>query len=68
MTLLIELEREDDGRWIAEVPSLPGVLAYGNGREEAIANVKVLALRALADKLEHGELAVGADVSFRIAA
>ena len=43
-------------RWIAEVPSLPGVLASGQSREEALARVEVLALRALADRLEHGEL------------
>jgi predicted RNase H-like HicB family nuclease len=51
----IELEREDDGRWIAEIPQLPGVLAYGATREEAIARAKALALRVLADRLEHGE-------------
>ncbi len=51
----IEIEREDDGRWIAEIPELPGVMAYGNKRNEAISKVQVLALRVLADKLEHGE-------------
>ena len=51
----IETEREDDGRWIAEVPDLPGVMVYGGSREEAIAKVKALALRVLADRLEHGE-------------
>jgi predicted RNase H-like HicB family nuclease len=53
--LKIELEREEDGRWIAEVPSLAGVLAYGESREEAIAKAEALALRVLADRLEHGE-------------
>ena len=53
--LIIELEREDDGRWIAEVPSLPGVLVYGESREDALARVEVLALRVLADRLEHGD-------------
>ncbi len=53
--LTIDLEREDDGRWIAEVPALPGVMVYGQTREEALARVEVLALRALADRLEHGE-------------
>jgi predicted RNase H-like HicB family nuclease len=53
--LKIELEQEADGRWIAEIPALPGVLAYGKSREAAIANVEALALRALADRLEHGE-------------
>jgi len=51
----IEIEREEDGRWIAEVPDLPGVLAYGQSRTEAISKVKALALRVLADRLEHGE-------------
>jgi predicted RNase H-like HicB family nuclease len=51
----IEIEREDDGRWIAEIPELPGVMAYGNTRSEAISKAQVLALRVLADKLEHGE-------------
>jgi predicted RNase H-like HicB family nuclease len=54
MNLPIELEREDDGRWIAEVKSLPGVMAYGSTREEANARVKALALRVLAERLEHG--------------
>ena len=53
--LIIETEREDDGRWIAEVPALPGSLAYGSTRDEAIARVQALALRVLADPLEHGE-------------
>ena len=51
----IEIEREADGRWIAEVPDLPGVLSYGNTRQEAVAKAKALALRVLADRLEHGE-------------
>ena len=51
----IEIEREEDGRWIAEVPDLPGVMVYGRSREEAITRVKALALRVLADQLEHGE-------------
>ncbi len=51
----IELEQEVDGRWIAEVPELPGVMAYGNKRNEAISKAQVLALRVLADRLEHGE-------------
>lgn len=46
----IEIEREDDGRWIAEVPDLPGVMVYGKSREEAISKVKALALRVLADR------------------
>jgi len=53
--LLVEMEREEDGRWIAEVSALPGVLAYGQTRDEALARVEALALRVLADRLEHGE-------------
>ncbi len=51
----IELEQEEDGRWIAEVPDLSGAMIYGQSREEAISRVKALALRVLADRLEHGE-------------
>ena len=51
----IELEQETDGRWIAEVMDLPGVMVYGRTREEAIAKVESLALRVLADRLDHGE-------------
>lgn len=51
----IELEQEDDGRWIADVPDLPGVLVYGQTRDEAIARVQSLAFRVLADRLDHGE-------------
>jgi predicted RNase H-like HicB family nuclease len=55
MTFTVELEQESDGRWIAEVLELPGVLAYGQTSEEAKARVQALALRVLADRLEHGE-------------
>jgi predicted RNase H-like HicB family nuclease len=55
VNLQIEVEREDDGRWLAEVPELPGVMTYGKTRDEAISRVKALALRVLADRLEHGE-------------
>ena len=51
----IEIEREDDGRWIAEVPDLPGVMAYGKTRKEALTKVQSLALRVIADRLDHGE-------------
>jgi predicted RNase H-like HicB family nuclease len=51
----IEMDREEDGRWIAEVPDLPGVMVYGQSPEEAMARVEALALRVLADQLEHGE-------------
>jgi predicted RNase H-like HicB family nuclease len=53
--LRIETERETDGRWIAEVPSLPGAMAYGASEAEAVDRVKALALRVIADRLEHGE-------------
>ncbi|MTD93499.1 type II toxin-antitoxin system HicB family antitoxin [Hyphomicrobium sp. xq] len=55
MNLTLETEQEVDGRWIAEVPQLPGVLAYGATRDEAMAKAEVLALRVLAEQLEHGE-------------
>lgn len=55
MNFSVECEREEDGRWLAEVPQLPGVLAYGVTAEEAIGKAEVLALRVLADRLEHGE-------------
>lgn len=55
MTLSIETEREEDGRWIAEVLSLPGVLAYGATETEARAKAQALALRVLADRLENDE-------------
>ncbi len=55
MNLRIEIEREEDGRWIAEVPELPGVMAYGSTRKLAMAKAKALALRVVADRLEHGE-------------
>ncbi len=57
MQLAIELDREDDGRWIAEIPAPSGVLAYGKSRDQAVAMVQALALRVLAERLEHGEAA-----------
>jgi predicted RNase H-like HicB family nuclease len=53
--LRVETEREDDGRWIAEVPALPGVLSYGTTDSEARSKVTALALRAIADRVENGE-------------
>ena len=55
MQFAIELEQETDGRWIAEIPQIPGAMAYGAGREEAISKVEAVALRVLADRLEHGD-------------
>ena len=51
----IEIEREEDGRWIAEIPELPGVMVYGETREQAIAKAEALALRVMADRLENNE-------------
>ncbi len=66
MKLTIEIEQEDDGRWIAEVLELAGVLAYGQTQEEARAKAQALALRVLADRLEHGE-ATPENISFAAA-
>ncbi len=55
MNLSIEYEREEDGRWLAEVPQLPGVLVYGATADEAMVKAETLALRALAERLEAGE-------------
>ncbi|MGH7583646.1 MAG: type II toxin-antitoxin system HicB family antitoxin [Gemmatimonadales bacterium] len=55
MVLHLEIEQETDGRWIAEISDLPGVMAYGMTRPDAVARVQALALRSLADRLEHGE-------------
>jgi predicted RNase H-like HicB family nuclease len=68
LTFRVELEREEDGRWIGEVPDLPGVLAYGSTRDEAQAKVQALALRVVAERLEHGEAGPQLlDISFRAA-
>ena len=56
MNLTVETEQEADGRWIAEIPQIPGALAYGADVQEAISRVKALALRVLADRLDHGEM------------
>ena len=57
MRFSIQLARETDGRWIAEVPELPGTLVYGTTTDDAVAKVKALALRVVADRLDHGEAA-----------
>ena len=59
LTLTIETEQEIDGRWIAEVMEVPGVMVYGSTVEEAIAKVQALALRVLAEQIEHGEDELG---------
>lgn len=55
ITFRVEIEQEEDGRWLAEVLELPGVLAYGESQEAAISRVQALALRVVAERLEHGE-------------
>ena len=55
MKLSIECELESDGRWIAEIVQIPGAMAYGVTRDEAMATAEVVALRAIADRIEHGE-------------
>ena len=57
MNLTFETELESDGRWIAEVPELPGVMAYGKSENEAVGKAEALALRVLAERIEHGEAA-----------
>ena len=68
MTFTVEVEREADGRWIAEVVDLPGVMAYGETRERAIASVQALALRAIAERIDHGEQVPGGLLSLSFAA
>ena len=69
MTLNVEFDREDDGRWIAEIAALPGCLVYAPSRDEALKRVEALALRVLADRLEHGEaLPEDVSVSFVVSA
>jgi predicted RNase H-like HicB family nuclease len=53
--LTVEIEQEADGRWLAEVPVVPGAMAYGATGEDAVARAEALALRALAERIEHGE-------------
>ena len=64
----VETERESDGRWIAEVTDLPGVLTYGASREEAVTRAQALALRVLAERLEHGEEIPQVEAVFSIVA
>lgn len=68
MKFRVDVEKESDGRWLAEVPELPGVLAYGSSASEAQAKVQALALRVVADRLEHGEAGPELiDISFNAA-
>ena len=67
MNLTIDLDREEDGRWIAEALELPGVMCYGQTRDEAISNAERLAIEVIADRIAHGELPSSAlGVSFTI--
>ena len=67
VNLTIELDREDDGRWIAEALELPGVMAYGETREEAISNTEKLAIEVIADRIKHREMLPSAlSVSFQV--
>lgn len=67
MNLAVETEQEADGRWIAEIPQIAGALAYGADRREAISRVEALALRVLADRLEHGEMPEELEKVFSVA-
>ncbi len=62
--LMVETEREIDGRWIAEITALPGVLTYGRSRSEAVAQAEALAQRVLADRIEYGEIVPELDVLY----
>jgi predicted RNase H-like HicB family nuclease len=59
----VEIDQEEDGRWIAEIPALPGVMAYGNTQEEAVATVQALALRVVADRVEERKEGSGGQLS-----
>lgn len=67
MRLTTEIEQETDGRWIAEILELPGVMTYGKTPQEALSKVKALALHTLADMMEHGEIIDFSDLSFAAA-
>jgi predicted RNase H-like HicB family nuclease len=56
MTFTVEYEQEEDGRWIAEIPEIPGVMVYGASREEALAKAQALTLRVMAERLDYGEM------------
>ena len=68
MTFAVEIEKEEDGRWIAEVPQIPGVMSYGRTRAEAVARAEALALRILAERIEHGETSPVIEKVFSVAA
>jgi predicted RNase H-like HicB family nuclease len=68
MILSVETEQETDGRWIAEIPQIPGVLAYGGTQQEAVARAEALALRVLAERVENGEPSPEIERVFSVAA
>jgi predicted RNase H-like HicB family nuclease len=68
VTFTVETEQESDGRWIAEVPQIPGAMAYGATRKEAVARVQALGLRVLAERIEHGEISPEIQQVFSVAA
>jgi len=67
ITFKVEVEQEEDGRWLAEVLELPGVLAYGQSQQAAVSKVQALALRVVAERLEHGETGPQLSISFAAA-
>jgi len=68
VTFAVETEQESDGRWIAEIPQIPGAMAYGRTRDEAVARVEALGLRALAERIENGEISPEISKVFTVAA
>jgi len=68
MTFAIEIEQEKDGRWIAEIPQIPGAMVYGQTREQAVSRVEALALRVLAERIEDGETSPVIEKVFSVAA
>jgi len=68
MTFAIEIEQEKDGRWIAEIPQIPGAMVYGQTREQAVSRVEALALRVFAERIEHGETSPVIEKVFSVAA
>lgn len=68
MTFTVETEQEADGRWIAEIPQIPGAMSYGGTRDEAIARVEALGLRVLAERIEQGEISPEIQQVFTVAA
>jgi predicted RNase H-like HicB family nuclease len=68
VTFTVEVERETDGRWIAEIPQIPGAMSYGASRDEAIARVEALGLRVLAERIEQGESSPEIQQVFSVAA